>query len=424
MQRKKASLAVSSLLILLLAIVLVGVWLRFRTGSGVANGAQPTAVASVSPSSCGAGWQQMKADTLHQGATSLQGVAAISANNIWVVGSGLIDHWNGANWQSALTPEIPQGNWTAINASSASNIWVIGASGRVPQALHWDGQAWTTTPLPAFSSGVASLSGIAVIAPDNAWAVGSVRSGDYSSGYSYQAFILRWDGSAWREVAGASTQDGKNPQFSGISALSANDIWAVGSIINASKQTRELIEHWNGQNWQLVPGPGQGNILYHIDSATLNGVTAVSPNDVWAVGSWNLSGNGADGSALGMIEHWDGQQWTRAQLYGPESRLNTLNAIKAISPTNVWAVGGFVNPNTRLGNAYMQHWDGKQWSMRIWPTVYGQLTANTSVGLSGVTGTPDGQVIAVGSSVVFTQNPPIDDAAREPAQPFILTSCR
>ena len=34
-----------------------------------------------------------------------------------------------------------------------------------------------------------------------------------------------------------------------------------------------------------------------------------------------------------------------------------------------------------------------------------------------------GQIIAVGSSVVFTQNPPIDDAARKPAQPFVLASC-
>lgn len=266
------------------------------------------------------------------------------------------------------------------------------------------------------------LSGIAAIAPGNAWAVGSVRTGKYP-GYEYRALILHWNGSNWNVVAGASIQRGRNPQFGAISALSASNIWAVGSVVDTSLGTRELIEHWDGQQWQRVPPPGQGHTLYHIDSATLNGVTAVSSGDVWAVGTWNLSGNGADGSALGMIEHWDGQQWSHAQISGPESRLNFLNAIKVISPTNVWAVGGFVNPNTRLGNAYMQHWDGKQWGMSIWPTFYGQAAENSSVRLNDVSGTPDGQVIAVGTSVVFTQNPPIDDASRNPAQPFALASC-
>ena len=44
--------------------------------------------------------------------------------------------------------------------------------------------------------------------------------------------------------------------------------------------SQTLIEHWNGTTWSVVASPNVGTQLNG-----LNGVTAVSTSDIWAVGS-------------------------------------------------------------------------------------------------------------------------------------------
>jgi hypothetical protein len=69
-----------------------------------------------------------------------------------------------------------------------------------------------------------------------------------------------------------------------LSAVSANEVWAVGND--------GLILNWNGTQWSQVANPaGQG--------AALEGVDALSANDVWAI---NLLGT--------VTEQWNGTQWT------------------------------------------------------------------------------------------------------------------
>ncbi len=85
--------------------------------------------------------------------------------------------------------------------------------------------------------------------------------------------------------------------LSGMSALSNNDLWAVGSYSNGSTN-QTLVEHWNGAAWAVVPSPNSG-----VGDA-LNGISALASNDVWAVGNYN---NGS--SANTLIEHWDGTAW-------------------------------------------------------------------------------------------------------------------
>lgn len=400
-------------LIILSALILLGAWLRFgRTQSGP-NALLPTATLA---STC-TDWQAMPVASQQNVSEVLDGIAALSASDIWTVGQGmLIEHWNGANWQLIRAQSAGDGNLSAIAAISARDIWAVGEQNNLPLTLHWDGQFWNAVPLPVQATS-GRLSGIAALAHDNVWTVGSTTTGQAS-----HALIEHWNGSSWQEVPGASANSAQ--QLGGISAVSAQDIWAVGSLTGPVQGTRELMEHWNGTAWQLVANPGQAGTVYHIDSASLNSVTVISTNDVWAAGEWNLSGNGADGSALGLLEHWDGQRWSRAQISGPESRLNFLKAIKAFSADNIWAVGAFTDPNTRLGRAYLQHWDGKQWGMSTWPDRYGQVSGEGSFGLNDVSATPDGRVLAVGSETIYTQNPPIDGAAHNAPQPFVLASCQ
>jgi hypothetical protein len=49
--------------------------------------------------------------------------------------------------------------------------------------------------------------------------------------------------------------------------------------------------------WTEVPGGASPH------PSALNGIAAVSANDIWAVGSWGQNGG------QGLIEHWDGMNW-------------------------------------------------------------------------------------------------------------------
>src|SRR2546423_13698011 len=82
------------------------------------------------------------------------------------------------------------------------------------------------------------------------------------------------------DVVPSPNGTGHNDIFN-LSALSPSDIWAVGVQTNSSGYDRTLAEHWNGSTWSIVPTPNPGSS--HND---LNAVSAVSTNNVWAVGDY------------------------------------------------------------------------------------------------------------------------------------------
>jgi hypothetical protein len=99
------------------------------------------------------------------------------------------------------------------------------------------------------------------------WAVGY---GDFISGPT-EMLIEHWDGSSW-SIVDANVY---NQSLFAVTAVSARDIWAVGSSDNPST----LIEHWNGTNWSAVPSPAPGAY------SGLNGVARVpGTKQLWAAG--------------------------------------------------------------------------------------------------------------------------------------------
>jgi hypothetical protein len=87
--------------------------------------------------------------------------------------------------------------------------------------------------------------------------------------------------------------------------------------------------------WKIVPSPV-------VENASLGAVSATSSTDVWTVGSY-LDQSGS------IIEHWDGRAWTLVP-----HPVATLYSVEAISPDDVWAVGG---------SGVIQHWDGAAWKI-------------------------------------------------------------
>ena len=83
----------------------------------------------------------------------------------------------------------------------------------------------------------------------------------------------------------------------GMSAAAKNDVWGVG-VQATESSNNTLAIHWNGTSWSAVSTPNpapdceDGDILW--GGQSLNGVAAVSPTDVWAVGSGCYSMQHAD----------------------------------------------------------------------------------------------------------------------------------
>ena len=84
---------------------------------------------------------------------------------------------------------------------------------------------------------------------------------------------------SWQIIASPNGPRQVNELHS-VSALSENDVWAVGVSYNTELTLGStLIEHWNGSRWSVVPSPNPSSSVNK-----LNAVAAVSPNDVWASG--------------------------------------------------------------------------------------------------------------------------------------------
>src|SRR5712692_5517563 len=122
--------------------------------------------------------------------------------------------------------------------------------------------------------------------------------------------------------------------LSGVAAVSAHDVWAVGGSGSQMGGGQTLIEHWNGSHWQIVKSPNPGSIYN-----SLYGVTAVSATNVWAVGYYVHT----TGVTQTLIEHWNGSRWSVVKSPSPASMNNELFSVAAVSASDDWAVGFSTN---------------------------------------------------------------------------------
>lgn len=363
----------------------------------------PTPI-GVSPPVCG--WNAVPGPKL-SGWMGLQDVAAISPNDIWAVGvysspqyaSGgetLTLHWDGTGWRRIPSPSPGTGGrlvgLNGIAAIASDDVWAVGsyyesAKERTPQGqriliLHWDGNTWSLVPSPNPDGG-GSLNDVAAVSANDVWAVGW-----YFTNCGRRALILHWDGASWNEVPSPFPYPGDNIELRGIAALAADDIWAVG--IN-SGQT--LTIHWDGVRWSVVPSPSVGM------SSQLDDVAAVSADDVWAVGytnwwwGWKMAA---------LILHWDGTGWDSTWLDVQWSA--ALSGITALAPDDVWAVGRYFSCPFTWGKPLILHWNGSTWSA-ISTSWSGYLTSITSLSSDNLWAVGENLIAQYASGACVTATP-------------------
>lgn len=271
----------------------------------------------------------------------LNAVAAASAKDVWAAGyyqarkSGqgkldsntLIEHWNGLDWQVVPSPNSPSGNGrlNAVAAISADDVWAAGQAmmsdgkTQLPLLEHWDGKQWSV--VSSFSlAGSTELDGLAVISARNIWVAGS----NYISPTA-QGLLAHWDGSRWKLSTFPDVY-----QFNQLNARTPDDIWAIGQPIASGISQ---VEHWNGQKWSVMPLPPLASAADY--TVYLSGITAVTASDVWAVGTLRVNGQ----EEQFLVLHWNGKTWQRVKVQVPQPKAhNPANAI-AIGYNQTWIVG-------------------------------------------------------------------------------------
>jgi hypothetical protein len=255
--------------------------------------------------------------------SALNGVAAVSANDVWAVGSwgqggahALIEHWDGTNW--SVTAVQPEGTiLLGVAARSASDLWAVGSIVVLGQEQtlveHWNGQRWVVVPSPHVGT-YDSLYAVSIISRNDAWAVGYTLTLGIGDVY----ILMHWDGTSWSLVNGPPAN---SSVLLSVKAFATDDVWAVGykgyDINQNTASTFTL--HWDGTAWSEVPSPNVDDANY------LHAVDGAAPNDVWAVGSTNLRG---------LAMHWDGAIWTVVP-----TPVMQFSALTVLSSANVIAVG-------------------------------------------------------------------------------------
>jgi hypothetical protein len=297
--------------------------------------------------------------------SALIGVDSIGPDDAWAVGgasdaSALAEHWDGRSWTRVDTPAAPaysNDQLQSVTMVSSHDVWAAGYNtdeDLKTTALieHWNGHRWRRADIQ-LPPGTANsrLYAISAAAKDDIWAVGIAT---YSTGY----LIEHWDGVAWTpSTPVATTQETLISQFRGVYALSASDAWAVGSVHSGNIDSTATA-HWDGRRWTLVPSPNGTNPAY--PTSMLNSITATSPADAWAVG---FSADQPFYPAQTLILHWDGQHWTKVPAPSAGAVANELWSVDAASPDDAWAVGFLSNTDFDYDHdRYLYlHWNGHHW---------------------------------------------------------------
>lgn len=136
---------------------------------------------------------------------------------------------------------------------------------------------------------------------------------------------------------------GKGFSLARLGGRSPTSVWAVGSYME-NEQIRNLVAHWNGADWAILPAPNVPNMDNSLDD-----VAVIADDDVWALGA--------------ELVHWDGAHWTT--LPRPEGEFD----LTAFSGDDLWLTN----------STAIWRWDGAEWKSIPLPPLPTQSSAVAAV---------------------------------------------
>jgi hypothetical protein len=293
----------------------------------------------------------------NQANNMLMAASASSPSDIWTVGYTTM-HFDGKQWKEFTAPGPYYWPRRAVLDFSPTLAWSGGGFDDQGQVIDlWNGKEWTRlkkTPFPADSQPYVMT--MSATSPTDIWVSGELgNQGVYN-------FFEHWNGKSFDNISYLGNPLGSAAAyFYGASQDAPNDAWVVGTQWLTNQQVENcecpLIVHYGGgKTWFVENPPLPQGIAYGI----VYGVLALSPKNVWAVGSQNsVAPSGYTNTTL--IYHFDGNSWTIVP--SPTTPGMNLNGIVANSPKDMYAFG-FVSADDELAfNTLVLHWDGNEWKV-------------------------------------------------------------
>ena len=332
-------------------------------------------------------WSVVASPNVGTNSNRLHGVAVLSSSDIWSVGfyhtglawQTLLEHWDGSAWSVVSSPNAGTGDnqLQGVAATSSSDVWAVGRyhTNSVDQTLieHWNGGSWSIVPSPKTGTGNSHLRKVAALSSSNVWTVGFYVNASNVT----QTLVEHWDGNTWSIIASPNV-DPFNSEFSGIAALTSNDVWAVGSYVNGSA-LQTLTEHWNGSAWSIVPSPNLSD-----NENVLDGVTAIASNDAWAIGDYRLTSSSA---YQALAEHWDGSTWSVVPIPNVGASDNIHLGVAAVSSGDAWTVGQY-RDSSSVNRTLVQRYNACVASPTVTPTQTGGTATPSRTATVGPSATP------------------------------------
>lgn len=212
------------------------------------------------------------------------GIWGAGTANVWAVGShvdstgifnsdGFIFHWDGCAW--TRSPLSIAAGLREVWGRAENDVWAVGDGGT---ALHWNGRDW----IPV-STGVTSvLWGVSGTATDDVWAVGDGGA-------------IHWNGTAWAASPGFPIPPPEVNFQGDVWAVAANDVWVVGN--------RNLLTRFDGTGWTTTAVSADNtHSLFGIwsDGSTAWAVGQGDQIQKFSGGAWTII-QGAGGSSQGFV---------------------------------------------------------------------------------------------------------------------------
>ncbi|MBU1942927.1 MAG: hypothetical protein KKE36_04565 [Actinobacteria bacterium] len=242
-------------------------------------------------------------ETVRTADETLTGVSA-SGDDVWVAGvAGSVLHFDGRAW-TAWDLEV-EGGLYCVSSADGVHVWVAGDLGVV---YYFDGTGWTIQDTPVRWN----IKSVSAVDPEHVWAVGA-------------GGILFFNGRGWTLQYG--TEGGG--AFSGLSGVAAPDpthAWACGTTDGGGTFS---ILSWDGKDWKKAHSTGDLRLV---------GICAIGPSSVYAA------------STEGFVYSAGGAFHTKRVLEDTERE--TLNGISASSVDEIWAVGTMTEIRYRTLTAF------------------------------------------------------------------------
>ena len=156
----------------------------------------------------------------------------------------------------------------------------------------------------------------------------------------------------WAEQPAPDAPGANQTWLNDMAYVAADDIWAVGRGYGQSTASDwnqyTFAEHFDGSAWTVVPTPSP-NPAPELTFCELNAVAALSPSDVWAAGTrWDKDPGAGYVGLHNLVLHWDGSSWQTVNAPIPGSiglqgvSGDGIYDILALAPDDVWFFGEWI----------------------------------------------------------------------------------